>query len=799
MTIKCKKRILLSVLAACVGFTAQLNARTNQTATVTPGKEDRQAALAAKQTGSLNVRDFGATGDGITDDTDAIQRSLIQAASRDYPALTPPEVFFPPGNYRISRTLLVPCYRNRSNKSYYNFINLRGEQATITQTSPTEDVLYFQRSFRNLIEGLTFDGGKRQIKLWSQNLDSAHIIIRDCVFKNAAGCAIDDQLRLDPASETKNWYNNVIEPYTISTNEDGLPELTPIDEEVLPMCVFVSTLMRISRCSFVRCQQVLSTWADWAFMHACTIETHPDMDGPAILVGGCLIMDDIQGMGHATPGKKQWWVSMDPRKLPSGIITVDMRNVRLETDTRDGWWAIRNETKFAGSSQVTILIDGCAFQSAGSEQNCVLYMEEVPNLINVRNCRETSGRDVNILGFAKSLDEDYFHFQSPEKFSFVIDENNRGMLPNMPEVMAQFEDPPLPQEVARLFERPPALVTLPAMREGIVRHLNILDFGANRDGRTDDSEAFRQAFAASQQQTGLTEVQIPNGIYQLDTSVELPPRIVIRGIGHARFTAPSEMDDATFTIDDAKHVLIQNLDFSNCEHALGIKTKVDTQSQILIDNCSFNDSRSWAITCLSGNGHIAEANQTSLRISDCTFRRSRVLMHNVTDALMDNAWITTDPNTLNSGAVQNKGTLHIKSLLGVPRAAANLPDAKGHDDRWVDNYHRLLLDGCRFGGESGGLPMVVNFATQGEVLLQNGWTGIRDGNPKRVTIVDCEQLPDKIALRGNRGSPSPQMMVTIRAGAHGKLKNRFFESGNTAPPWIRDERNGKAEKAEPNH
>ena len=97
-------------------------------------------------------------------------------------------------------------------------------------------------------------------------------------------------------------------------------------------------------------------------------------------------------------------------------------------------------------------------------------------------------------------------------------------------------------------------------------------------------------------------------------------------------------------------------------------------------------------------------------------------------------------------------------------------------------------DRCRFGGESGGVPAVVNFSAKGYVLIQGSWLSSHGGNPQRVTSIDCEEIPELIALRANQDWPAPAMMVTVRKGAHGSLKGRWFESGNTAPPWFKDER-----------
>lgn len=59
----------------------------------------------------VNVRDFGATGDGNTDDTDAINRALAQIYCIDpEQPLTRRVVYFPAGEYRVTSLLLIPTY-----------------------------------------------------------------------------------------------------------------------------------------------------------------------------------------------------------------------------------------------------------------------------------------------------------------------------------------------------------------------------------------------------------------------------------------------------------------------------------------------------------------------------------------------------------------------------------------------------------------------------------------------------------------------------------------------------------------
>ncbi len=61
----------------------------------------------------VNVKDFGATGDGVTDDTAAINRALQQiynASVTTSDARTRRTIYFPGGTYQTSDTILIPTY-----------------------------------------------------------------------------------------------------------------------------------------------------------------------------------------------------------------------------------------------------------------------------------------------------------------------------------------------------------------------------------------------------------------------------------------------------------------------------------------------------------------------------------------------------------------------------------------------------------------------------------------------------------------------------------------------------------------
>ena len=57
-----------------------------------------------------SVKDFGAAGDGVTDDTDAINRALYQLYCREVNPAIRRSLFFPAGVYLVSQSIVIPTY-----------------------------------------------------------------------------------------------------------------------------------------------------------------------------------------------------------------------------------------------------------------------------------------------------------------------------------------------------------------------------------------------------------------------------------------------------------------------------------------------------------------------------------------------------------------------------------------------------------------------------------------------------------------------------------------------------------------
>lgn len=78
-----------------------------------------------------NVRDFGAVGDGVADDTAAINRALYQLYCRENNSQVRRTLYFPAGTYLVTESIIIPSYAK-----------LQGEGAdcTIIELSPSVDI-----------------------------------------------------------------------------------------------------------------------------------------------------------------------------------------------------------------------------------------------------------------------------------------------------------------------------------------------------------------------------------------------------------------------------------------------------------------------------------------------------------------------------------------------------------------------------------------------------------------------------------------------------------------------------------
>jgi pectate lyase-like protein len=143
------------------------------------GSGQAQGTLASPETNVLNALDFGATGNGVTDDTAAVQAALLAATTA--PTAT---VWFPAGIYRISQIVFTAAYAGvrllGSNSSYGSSYRAQFQATTAADMFTTQGNL----NIRNLrFENLTFNGNNEATSgIYLDTCISA--FIQNCEFIN---------------------------------------------------------------------------------------------------------------------------------------------------------------------------------------------------------------------------------------------------------------------------------------------------------------------------------------------------------------------------------------------------------------------------------------------------------------------------------------------------------------------------------------------------------------------------------------------------------------------------------------
>jgi Pectate lyase superfamily protein len=750
---------------------------------------------AASTTGNkwqpYNVKDYGAKGDGITDDTVAIQKCIIVAerSTQSYHAeRTYPEVIIPAGTYLLSKTLVISPKKSSRGMG----LQLTGVgKVVLKQKNPDKDIIYVANGYRHIFENLSFEGGKRQIKFFTKNIDRSLFLVRNCNFSNSADYAIDDAMY-------GVHYSKIIPPYTVSS-KDGLPELTANNVANLPDVYFTSTLMHITGSTFKNCMKVLRAHSDWSVMDNCRIETNPAMKGAAIYARGVLKLRNINGLAYVTKGNKQRWVD----NIMGSVI---LQNVNFDAAGDIGMCPVVNRRIYdnGGLYNIVVLIDNSSFKAAGSPENCIVYCEEVPNLVSVINSREVSGKNIQAVNFRPIVNKKYLQYVSfpklvkrdPElariygymvtmprvydvtdryknNFAFNI-HDNKNISAKLPAELKQFAEKPLPKNIQKGFYALPQTVSVASMEKIFTKTINVYDFGAKGNNKSNDTVAIQKAIDAAGK-TANTEVVFPNGIYRISKTLNLPKNIALRGLGNACLSGKDKVD----TILSGKDILtlsLRNIGFNRAKNALVISTKSSDSSKILMDNCKFSEISSMAVSCLAGKGLVNEENKTELLIANAVFGRVKQnLLSNAANARFTCCWITTDKSLRNGAIFINKGTLEISNIVGVPRMS---------HARWIDNYGTIIIDNARFGGEKNRPNDIIDSRShESKIFLKNSWLLCRGRS-----IIYCTKIPAIVALRNNSGNQVDlQTMLTVKNAKKDDLTGRFFETCNIPPTSIKTE------------
>jgi hypothetical protein len=711
----------------------------------------------------VNVKDFGAKGDGKTDDTDAIQAAVNNVAGltkvfgRPWNASSP-ELIFPEGEYLISKTIVIASgmkpgaglVKGKIAQTQFGngmgFAFLRGiGKASIKQATPRADILYVGVAYRIVIENLGFDGGLHSINIWTANRDSCLPVIRKCRFLNSASYAIQaPYIKKNPAGDFLGY---------CEVNPDGT--LTVTDDPSASHFLYHSTYLHIQDCEFVNCANVLFTVTDVAMMEDCRIETSPEMKGAAIRVGGLLKLENIEGLAHVKEGNEQRWIDLD---FGTSVWLIG-QNLNLTTDSEKGLCVIHCLDRFWIPDLYnpnSIVLQNCQFKVSGCPENAVILCQEVPNIISISNCVQTGSASVPALGFNTPKDAAYFTAKLksggtpaylpssapsggspivPGALAFMIDDRNLNMGCKLPASMEPYKRTPVPKEIDSKIGKIASInkdqvIQAKQFTDSVSRHIDAAAFGLTGDGVTDDTPAIRRAVQEAAGEKGLIEIDFPAAVCKIDGIIDLPSRVVLRGSGRTVFMA-ADGSESGFRTEDARDLAFLNCSFESGSKPASITIKRGASARILFDNCGFANASAAAVECLSDESERDLRCKNVLRVTNCVFfNNKQVVISNVT-AIIDSCWLQTyqysfkecvdlkskrtwekasflsqlakDNPVKDMPVIRNDGTMLIDGICGVPGSGW-----LHRDFRWVDNSGSLVCDYFRFGGESGGFPAMRN-------------------------------------------------------------------------------------------
>jgi len=162
--------------------------------------------------GYISVKDFGAKGDGKTDDTESIIKAIKNSESKSvstnqlngrnlaiYGGLTP-TVYFPAGVYLISKKI-----------NFATYVSIAADKAIMTPSTEfakSSDFAFSLIGWQCKIAGLQFIGFKNAVEINNNNLDAGKIEIDNCDFiENQTAIKLTAQSSISIIHNSR-FYNN---------------------------------------------------------------------------------------------------------------------------------------------------------------------------------------------------------------------------------------------------------------------------------------------------------------------------------------------------------------------------------------------------------------------------------------------------------------------------------------------------------------------------------------------------------------------------------------------------------------
>ncbi|MBR7118819.1 MAG: hypothetical protein IKC77_01310 [Lentisphaeria bacterium] len=358
--------------------------------------------FAAVAQNTYNVRDFGAKGDGKTDDTAAIRRACEAAmkalgkGSRSYKKFKAAHdqrtVYFPQGTYIVKGTMNI------------SDVSLKSDGARIIQKDRNAITFNYTTFWAVNISGFSFSGGKQHIVLTNDNIDKSLIFIDHCRFFHSSGTAVE----------------------TLKGAQ--------------------STLFTLSNCEFIRCMSAVENRCDWAVLRDFWLMTPERMFDRAAIINrqGYMFVNNMLGVPLCN-GADQRWID--------NYGSLHCIACRFGAEG-GGYTAIYNFRKYDihGIGSQVIVESSQISTNTSPQRNAVVYCVEVPNQITVKDNTLNGAVAIKV---APEIDLENYFFAEKRMVNFRVKGNITTELdePMMPALLENPVIKPVPMPAGWLDDK----------------------------------------------------------------------------------------------------------------------------------------------------------------------------------------------------------------------------------------------------------------------------------------------------------------------------------------------------------
>ena len=750
---------------------------------------------------NIDVRSFGAKGDGVTDDTAAIQRAAdaisgpeigkeavcLPGCRMKYVDGPYPAVVFPAGTYRVTGPVV-----------FTGNVKLLGEGgAKVVNATKDKETFYVRDNHRLVVENLAFEGGSVQVRQWTRNRDVSYLKVSGCSFAGASDTAV--------ISVSYKWYKGEKKPGNPAEENveavrgpDGRYTLTSRGPVTDFTAYNNSTLILIEHSSFRGNATAFWGYSDGVTMRDCEFVASEGAITPQLRLGngGYLGVEiyarniTIRYPGATVPGRAAIAFEGGRLELADSSVVSDADLVGIRSTSRVNEYTtasslgLRNVVFDTGSAPV-VSLPGPSFPNR-------LYASGVKTTQDVRGKRLYAFEVEPDAEFVKGIPlrdpaDNYKHLTcvpTENCCTIVREDIDEGVF-----------DVTLPEAIRFLETQGPGSLrkewgsgVSPLVRGGDV--FSDATIGrARRDRPGDDTEKVA-ALLAKAKAAGGGCVELPARWITLMRTLELPDKVHVFSKGCAAIEM-TDREAPAFVIPEGADVSLKGVLFSGGGSA--IATTAAKGSLTLVD-CGFTDFKGPAIRAES-----SVPRGFSIRMTGANSYTAQLYRGNA-DVTIDCYWFECCPpaptereTPFDYATIVNTqgGRLGMRDFLGVPVYFGHLTKAymsdpkfereRVGDYRWIDNRGELFCKNVRFGGEFRGLTAIYAYG-KSTTYVDGGVneTSSEVMRPGRNCIVACDsEACDVTVIDALAHTYKTAQLVKVKAGdvyrpfAAAKYSNNF--------------------------